>query len=377
MNNTVSGVTEMTATKTGAQTIYNFGAGPAMLPVAVMKQAQEELLDWHGTGISVIEMSHRSKHFASIIEESEADLRELLDIPASHRVLFLQGGASSQFAMVPMNLLGEQQTADYIHTGIWSGKAIKEAGRFGKINIAASSEADNFLTVPDRSGWSLSEKPAYVYYTDNETIGGVEFSDTPDVGDIPLVSDMTSNFLSRPVDVSKFGVIIAGAQKNIGPAGMVIVIVREDLIGQAGARVPTLYDYAVQNRERSLFNTPATFAWYMAGLVFKWIKEQGGIAAMQDNSTTRSRKLYQFIDAGDFYSNPVQPEYRSRMNVPFILKNEELNGAFLASAQDVGLMELKGHRSVGGMRASIYNAMPEAGVDALLDFMQDFAVQYK
>lgn len=366
----------MKATNTTTQTIYNFGAGPAMLPTAVMKQAQAELLDWHGTGISVIEMSHRSKQFASIVEESEADLRELLNVPATHRVLFLQGGASSQFAMVPMNLLGEHATADYIHTGIWSGKAVTEAQRFGKVNIAASSETDKFLTIPERASWKLSDQSAYVYYTDNETIGGLEFSSTPEVGDIPLVSDMTSNFLSRPVDVSKFGVIIAGSQKNIGPAGLVIVIVREDLIGKAGTQVPSMYDYAVQNKEKSLYNTPPTFTWYMAGLVFKWIKEQGGIATMQSNSISRSSKLYEAIDNSDFYANPVQRKYRSRMNVPFILKDDGLNDAFLSEAKEAGMVELKGHRSVGGMRASIYNAMPQAGINVLLEFMQDFARRY-
>jgi phosphoserine aminotransferase len=355
--------------------IFNFGAGPAMLPSAVMKQAQEELLDWQGSGISIIEMSHRSKQFASIVEDSETDLRSLLAIPDSHRVLFLQGGASSQFAMVPMNLLHANSTADYIHTGIWSGKAIKEGMRFGSINIAASSEADNFLSVPEQSQWQLSEAPAYVYYTDNETIGGLEYSGMPDVGDIPLVSDMTSNFLSRPVDVSKFAVIIAGSQKNIGPAGLVIVIVREDLIGKAGSDIPSLYDYAIQNKEKSLYNTPPTFTWYMAGLVFKWVKAQGGIAAMAANSRSRSGRLYDFIDESEFYANPVAKDYRSRMNVPFTLKSEELNGPFLQEARENGLMELKGHRSVGGMRASLYNAMPEDGVDALLDFMQLFASQ--
>ncbi len=376
MSNTVSEIAEMTATTVPTHAVYNFGAGPAMLPVAVMKQAQQEFLDWHGTGISVIEMSHRSKQFASIVEESEADLRELLNVPDTHRVLFLQGGASSQFAMVPMNLLGEGATADYIHTGIWSGKAIKEAQRFGKINIAASSEADSFLTVPDRASWNLSDRPAYVYYTDNETIGGLEFSSLPDVGDAPLVSDMTSNFLSRPIDLSRFGVIIAGSQKNIGPAGLVIVIVREDLLGKAGANVPSLYDYAIQNKAKSLYNTPPTFTWYMAGLVFKWVKEQGGVSTMQRNSITRSAKLYEAIDTSEFYANPVRTEYRSRMNVPFTLQDDSLNDVFLAEAKQAGMVELKGHRSVGGMRASLYNAMPEKGVDVLIDFMQDFASRY-
>jgi phosphoserine aminotransferase len=372
MNSKVAELTGMTAT----QTVYNFGAGPAMLPTAVMKQAQEELLDWHGTGISVIEMSHRSKQFASIVEESEADLSELLNLPETHRVLFLQGGASSQFAMVPMNLLAKDKTADYIHTGIWSGKAIKEAHKFGNINVAASSERDSFLTIPERAEWNLSDQPAYVYYTDNETIGGLEFSALPDVGDIPLVSDMTSNFLSRPVDISKFGVVIAGSQKNIGPAGQAIVIVREDLLGGAGPTVPSLYDYAIQSKEKSLYNTPPTFTWYMAGLVFKWVKAQGGIAAMHANSISRSGKLYDAIDSSDFYANPVTPEFRSRMNVPFTLREDSLNDTFLGEARDMGMLELKGHRSVGGMRASLYNAMPDEGVNVLLDFMQDFARRY-
>ncbi len=371
MNSKVAELAEITAT----QTVYNFGAGPAMLPAAVMKQAQEELLNWHGTGISVIEMSHRSKQFASIVEESETDLRELLNVPDTHRVLFLQGGASSQFAMVPMNLLGDK-TADYIHTGIWSGKAIKEAHKFGKINVAASSEKDKFLTIPERADWKLSDNAAYVYYTDNETIGGLEFSDLPEVGEVPLVSDMTSNFLSRPVDISKFGVVIAGAQKNIGPAGLVIVIVREDLMGGAGPTIPSLYDYAIQSKENSLYNTPPTFTWYMAGLVFKWVKAQGGIAAMQKNSISRSGKMYDAIDSSDFYANPVTPGFRSRMNIPFTLRDDTLNGTFLNEARDIGMIELKGHRSVGGMRASLYNAMPDDGVNVLLDFMQDFARRY-
>jgi phosphoserine aminotransferase len=362
-------LTEMAAT----QTVYNFGAGPAMLPKAVMQQAQQELLDWHGTGISVIEMSHRSKQFGSIVEESEADLRGLLDIPDTHRVLFLQGGASSQFAMVPMNLLTADESADYVHTGIWSGKAIKEAKRFGNINIAASSESEDFLTLPKSADWNLSERPAYVYYTDNETIGGLEFDELPDVGDIPLVSDMTSNFLSRPIDISKFGVVIAGSQKNIGPAGLVIVIVREDLLGKAEGNIPSLYDYSIQNKEKSLYNTPPTFTWYMAGLVFKWVKEQGGISAMQANSLSRSNKLYDAIDNSEFYANPIQHQYRSRMNVPFTLSDDALNETFLSEAKENGMFELKGHRSVGGMRASLYNAMPDEGVNVLLNFMQDFA----
>ena len=375
MSNSVSKLASepMNTAKRG---VYNFGAGPAMLPAEVMMQAQQELCDWQGTGISVIEMSHRSKHFAGIVEESESDLRELLSIPDTHRVLFLQGGASSQFAMVPMNLLAEQQNADYIHTGIWSGKALKEAKKFGNVTVAASSEAESFLTIPPQSSWSLSNNPAYVYYTDNETIGGLEFSSTPDIGDIPLVSDMTSNFLSRPIDFSKFAVVFAGSQKNIGPAGLAIVIVREDLLGRAAKNVPSLYDYAIQNKENSLYNTPPTFTWYMAGLVFKWVKSQGGLAAMQTRSINKSSRLYDYIDQSQFYANPIVPEFRSRMNVPFTLANDELNDSFLSQAKEAGMVELKGHRSVGGMRASLYNAMPDEGVNCLLEFMRDFEKQF-
>jgi len=352
--------------------VYNFAPGPAMLPEPVMERVQEEFLDFRGSGMSVIELSHRSKEFASIAEESERDLRELLTIPDKHKILFLQGGATSQFAMAPMNLLGSGGTADYVHTGIWSGKAIKEARRHGKINIAATSEEDNFMVIPDRDKWQLSDNPAYVYYASNETIGGVEFQSVPDVGDVPLVCDMTSNILSRPIDVSRFGVVIAGAQKNIGPAGLVVVIVREDVMGDASSNLPTLYDYPAMVEGGSMYNTPPTFAWYMAGLVFKWIKEQGGVEAMEQNSLARSGKLYKTIDDSGFYNNPVKPEFRSRMNVPFTLADDSLNGKFLEEAKTSNLVELKGHRSVGGMRASMYNAMPQSGCDALVDFMTDF-----
>ena len=356
-----------------SKAVYNFGAGPAMLPKAVMEQAQAEMLDWHGSGISVIEMSHRSKEFASIIEESEADLRELLQIPENYKTLFVQGGATSQFAMVPLNLTRAESTADYVLTGSWSNKAIKDAKRHCQVNIVASSEDDNFRSVPARDSWQLSDSPAYLYYTSNETIGGVEFHEIPDVGDIPLVSDMTSNFLSRPIDVSRFGVIYAGAQKNFGPSGLVIAIVREDLIGNVREGVPTLYDYAVYAKDNSLYNTPPTFSWYVAGLVFKWMKEQGGLEAMEKNAIERSGKLYQFIDDNDFYSNPIKPEFRSRMNVPFILADDVLDKTFLSEAEESGFIALKGHRSVGGMRASIYNGMTQDGINALVDFMQDFA----
>jgi phosphoserine aminotransferase len=358
------------------KTVYNFAPGPAMLPRAVMEQAQREFLDWNATGMSVMEISHRSKEFSALAEESEADLRDILGIPGNYQVLFLQGGATSQFSMVPMNLLREGQVADYILTGNWSKKAFKEAQHFGKVNMAASSEDVNFTTIPDRDTWKLGDQSAYVYYCSNETIGGLEFQNTPDVGERPLVCDLTSHALSRPIDVSRYGIIIAGSQKNIGPAGLVIVIIREDLIGKPSNHLPSLYDYAIMAENGSMFNTPATFSWYMASLVFKWIKAQGGLAAMERNAIARSGSLYQAIDASDFYSNPVDRRYRSRMNIPFTLADAALDGKFLAEAKAAGLEALKGHRSVGGMRASIYNAMPQAGVDSLIDFMRDFEKRY-
>lgn len=354
------------------KTIYNFAPGPAMLPRPVMEKAQQEFLDWNGSGMSVMEVSHRSREFIALAEESEKDLREILNIPDNYKVLFLQGGATSQFAMVPMNLLQGGKTADYVLTGNWSVKAHKEAQRHGKVNVAATSKDQNFMTIPDRESWQLNGDAAYIYICSNETIGGIEFHEVPDTGDIPLVADMTSHALSRPVDVSKFGIIIAGSQKNIGPAGLVIVIIRDDLIGEESTTLPTLMDYAHMASTESMSNTPATFSWYMAALVFKWIKEQGGLAAMEKNAIARSGKLYEAIDASDFYNNPADKRYRSRMNVPFTLADDSLDGKFLTESRAAGLEALKGHRSVGGMRASIYNAMPMAGVDALIAFMQEF-----
>ncbi len=351
--------------------VYNFGAGPAMLPREVMQLARAEFLDWHGTGMSVMEMSHRGDEFMSIATQTETDFRELLAIPENYKVLFLQGGASGQFAMVPLNLLAGKNTVDYFHTGIWSGKALKEAKRFCKINVIADEE-NSMLSVPDAETWSLDANAAYVYYTDNETISGVQFSSIPDVGDVPLVTDMTSSLLSRPLDVSRYGVIFAGAQKNIGPSGMVVVIVREDLLGHVPKHIPSMYDYAIQAEYGSMFNTPPTYSWYVSGLVFKWVKEQGGLEAMERMSHARSNRLYQAIDESDFYSNPVEIKYRSRMNVPFKLIDDSLNKKFVSEAKDHGLVGLKGHRSVGGLRASMYNAMPEEGVDALITFMQEF-----
>ena len=351
--------------------VFNFSAGPAMVPEEVLRQAREELEDWHGSGMSVMEMSHRGKEFMSIAQQAEADLREIMAIPDDYRVLFLQGGASSQFAMVPINLLGDKRRADYVVTGSWSQKAVAEAKRFCQVNIAASSEDSGFTSVPQQAGWNLSDDAAYVHYTPNETIQGVEFGWIPEV-DVPLVADMSSTILSRPIDVSRFGVIYAGAQKNIGPAGLTVVIVREGLIGRAMSQMPAMFDYKIHADAGSMYNTPPTYAWYMAGLVFAWIKRRGGLQAMAEINRRKAEKLYAAIDASDFYSNPVDASCRSWMNVPFTLADPALDDAFLAQAKAAGLLTLKGHRSVGGMRASIYNAMPEEGVDALIDFMADF-----
>ncbi|ALP53187.1 3-phosphoserine/phosphohydroxythreonine aminotransferase [Candidatus Tenderia electrophaga] len=352
--------------------IYNFSAGPAMLPEAVLRQAQDEMLDWQGSGMSVMEMSHRGKEFMSIAEQAEADLRQLMAIPDNYKVLFLQGGASSQFAMVPMNLLRGKQGADYVNTGSWSKKAIAEAKRYCQLNLAATTEDSTFTRAPAQSELKLDPDAAYVHYTPNETIGGVEFNYIPDTGDVPLVADMSSTILSRPMDVSKFGVIYAGSQKNIGPAGLTVVIVRDDLIGQTLDGTPTMFDYAAHAEAGSMYNTPPTYAWYLAGLVFAHLKQQGGLEAMAQINRNKAMKLYAAIDNSDFYANPVEPESRSWMNVPFTLANAELDAEFLKQASARGLQTLKGHRSVGGMRASIYNAMPEAGVDALIEFMAEF-----
>jgi len=352
--------------------IYNFSAGPAVLPRVVLEQAQAELLDWHGSGMSVMEMSHRGKEFLSIAEQAEADLRELLAIPSDYHVLFLQGGATSQFAMVPMNLLRGRQRADYINTGAWSKKAIGEARRYCTVNIAASSEANGFTGVPAPDSWQLDPDAAYVHYTPNETIGGVEFSRVPETSDVPLVADMSSTILSRPLEVSRFGVIYAGAQKNIGPAGLTVVIVRKDLAGDTLEGTPTMFNYQSHADNGSMLNTPPTYSWYLAGLVFQWLRQQGGLEAMAEINRRKAGKLYAAIDRSDFYTSPVDPACRSLMNVPFTLADAALDAGFLAGAQEAGLLSLKGHRSVGGMRASIYNAMPEAGVTALIDFMVEF-----
>jgi phosphoserine aminotransferase len=351
---------------------YNFSAGPAALPEAVLEQARDEMMDWHGAGASVMELSHRSREFLGIAERAQADLRELLAIPDGYQVLFLQGGATLQFAMVPLNLLCERGRADYVNTGAWSKKAIAEARRYGEVNVVASSEPAGFTTIPPLHEWQLDATAAYLHYTPNETIGGVEFHSIPEVGTVPLVADMSSTLLSRPLDVSRYGLIYAGAQKNIGPAGLTLVIVREELIGKAGATTPAMLDYRVHADAGSMANTPPTYAWYLAGLVFQWLKRQGGLAAIGEVNRRKAGKLYAAIDASDFYRNPVDPAHRSWMNVPFILADPALDGTFLTEAAAQGLTALKGHRSVGGMRASLYNAMPEQGVDALIAFMKDF-----
>jgi len=352
--------------------LYNFSAGPAVLPRDVLVQAGDELVNWQGCGMSVMEMSHRGKEYMGIQAQAEADLRELMGIPANYKVLFLQGGASSQFAMVPMNLMRGKASADYLNTGEWSKKAIKEAKKFAQVNVVASAEDRNFSYAPAQDAWKLDADAAYVHYTPNETIGGVEIFWTPDTGGVPLVADMSSCILSRVMAVSKYGVIYAGAQKNIGPAGVTVVIVREDLLGQVLPGTPTMFDYKTHADNESMYNTPPTYGIYIAGLVFKWLKAKGGITAMEQQNIVKAALLYDYLDASDFYHSPVARDNRSRMNVPFTLKDAALDEDFLKGAKARGLVQLKGHRSVGGMRASIYNAMPVEGVQALVDYMKEF-----
>ncbi len=353
--------------------LFNFSAGPAMLPTAVIERAQQEMLDWNGSGMSVMEMSHRGKEYMSIASKAEQDLRDVMAIPDNYKVLFLQGGASMQFAAIPLNLLGDKTSADYINTGMWSKKAIAEAKRYCDVNLAADTSEGGFTTVPSQAELKLNPDAAYVHYTPNETIGGVEFDYIPETNGVPLIADMSSTILSRPIDVSKFAMIYAGAQKNIGPAGLCIVIIREDLLGHAAENTPAMLNYQTHADNDSMYNTPPTYSWYMAGLVFEWIKAQGGLNAMGVVNGRKAAKLYAAIDGSDFYANPVSKADRSWMNVPFTLADAGLDAAFLKGATEQGLITLKGHRSVGGMRASIYNAMPEEGVDALVAFMQDFA----
>ena len=355
--------------------IYNFSAGPAVLPKSVLEQARDELLNWQGCGMSVMEMSHRGKEFMGIAAQAEADLRELLAVPANYKVLFLQGGASSQFAMVPMNLLRGKNSADYVNTGEWSKKAIKEAKKYCSVNVAATAEDKNFSYAPTQDKWSLDTNAAYVHYTPNETIGGVEFHWVPQTGPVPLVADMSSNILSKPIDVSKYALIYAGSQKNIGPAGLTIVIVREDLIGETIAGTPSMFDYKIHSDNDSMYNTPPTYGIYVAGLVFKLLKHNGGLGVMETQNLAKANVLYDYLDASSFYHCPTAVDNRSRMNVPFTLKDAALDEAFLKGAKARGLVQLKGHRSVGGMRASIYNAMPIDGVRALVEHMKDFEKQ--
>ncbi|NGY06185.1 3-phosphoserine/phosphohydroxythreonine transaminase [Solimonas terrae] len=353
--------------------IVNFSAGPATLPFEVLQQVQAELLDWQGCGMSVMEMSHRDKEFMSIAQAAEADLREVAGIQANYKVLFMQGGATGQFSFIPMNLLRGKQGIDFVLTGDWGKKAAKEAARYAKVNVAASSETDKFANVPARASWKLDPGAAYVHITSNETIHGVEFAADPDTGAVPLVADMSSNILSRPFDVSKYGLIYAGAQKNIGPSGVTIVIVRDDLIGQAAANTPGIFDYKQMADNESMLNTPPCFAWYVSGLVFKWIKDNGGLKGVGERNAAKAALLYDYIDSQDFYRNPVAKADRSRMNVPFTLANPELDAEFLKGAKAAELSGLKGHRSVGGMRASLYNAMTLEGVRQLVDYMKEFA----
>ena len=352
--------------------VFNFSAGPAVLPEPVLEQAAREMLDWHGSGMSVMEMSHRGKEFISIYEAAESDLRELLAIPKNYKVLFLQGGALGHTASIPMNLLRGKTSADYVDTGQWSKKAISEAKKYCNVNIAASAKDRNYTYVPKQSEWKLDPNAAYVHVTTNETIGGVEFQWTPDTGDIPLVSDASSHMLSRAIDVSRYGLIYGGAQKNMGPAGLVVIIVRDDLIGHAAPITPSVFDFKIQADNDSMYNTPPTYAIYIAGLVFQWLKKLGGVAAIEKINVEKAALLYDYLDQTEFYNSPVAKDDRSRMNVPFTLKSESLDAAFLKAADANGLLQLKGHRSVGGMRASIYNAMPLAGVQALVEFMREF-----
>ena len=352
--------------------VYNFSAGPAAMPEPVLQRAQAELLDYRGSGMSVMEMSHRGSHFMAILAKAEADLRTLLDIGDGYRVLFLQGGALGQNAAVPLNLLAPNGIADYIDTGHWAQKSIAEAQKYGRVNVAGSSADQQYTCVPPVSSWQRSADASYVHITTNETIGGVEWFAIPDVGGTPLVADASSHILSRPLEVARFGVIYAGAQKNIGPAGLTVVIVRNDLTGRARRECPSVFDYAVQAKADSMFNTPATFAIYLAGLTFEWLLAQGGLPAIERVNIAKAETLYAEIDRSGFYFNRVRKSDRSRMSVPFSLRDESLNDAFLDGAKARGLTQLKGHRAVGGMRASLYNAMPLAGVNALVEWMREF-----
>jgi phosphoserine aminotransferase len=356
--------------------VFNFSAGPAALPQPVLEQAAAEMLDWHGSGMSVMEMSHRGKEFMSIAAEAEADLRELLAVPANYKTLFLQGGAIAQNSAVPMNLMRGHAAADYVNTGEWSKRSIKEAKKYGGVHVAASSEDKKFSYIPTQDAWDVSAGAAYVHICTNETIGGVEYHWVPDTGKVPLVADMSSHIMSRPVDVAKYGLIYAGAQKNMGTAGLTVVIVRDDLIGHALPITPSIMDYKAQADASWMLNTPSTYSVYIAGLVFKWLKAQGGLAAIEQKNIAKAKLLYDYLDNSKFFSNPVNKADRSRMNVPFFLRDEKLNEKFLETTRAAGMVQLKGHRIVGGMRASIYNAMPMAGVERLVETMREFEAQH-
>lgn len=356
---------------------WNFSAGPAALPEAVLRRAQEELLEWDGARASVMEVSHRGKAFEAMAAQSEADLRSLMAIPGNYQVLFLQGGATQHFAQIPMNFCADGQRADYIVTGHWGEKAVKEAAPYAQAHVAASSASGNFTTIPSREGWQLDPRAAYVHYTPNETIHGVEFHGVPDVGEVPLIADMSSDILSQPMDVSRFGAIYAGAQKNIGPSGLVVMIVRDDLLQRNPRVLPKIFRYAEHAAHHSMLNTPNTWGWYLAGLTFQWLIGQGGLNAMEQRNRAKADALYAAIDgSGGYYRNPVEVSARSRMNVPFVLHDEALDPIFLRESEDAGLLALKGHRAVGGMRASLYNGMPIEGVQALTQFMRDFAQRH-
>jgi phosphoserine aminotransferase len=350
---------------------YNFSAGPAVLPKSVMLRAQAEMIDWHDSGMSVMEMSHRGKHYMSIIEKVESDFRSLFNVPKNYKVLFLQGGAIAQNSMVPLNLLNGKK-ANYVVSGYWSKRSYQDALPFGDMSIAASSESIGYTKAPDLKEWKIDSSASYIHLCSNETIHGVEYFDLPSVKTIPVVADMSSHILSRPVDISQFGVIYAGAQKNIGPAGLTIVIVRDDLLEVASPLTPSVFNWKTQAENQSMINTPTTYSIYMAGLVFEWLIELGGLAAIEKQNIKKAELLYNYIDSSDFYSNPIDIKNRSRMNVPFRILNEDLHASFVTGAENLGMIGLKGHRLVGGIRASIYNAMPIEGVQALVDYMKDF-----
>jgi phosphoserine aminotransferase len=356
---------------------FNFSAGPAMIPVEVMRQAHDEFLNWHGMGVSIMEISHRSNEFIEVAKQAELDLRDVLNIPKNYHVLFLPGGARTQFSTIPMNLLDSYSQVAYVHSGLWSGYAIHDAKNYGPINIVADAEPFEFLTIPSQTQWKNFDDAAYLYYADNETVHGLEFNEVPDVGSVPIVVDMSSNLLSRPIDVSRYGLIYACAQKNIGMAGITIVIISDELINRKPmVTTPNMFKYKLQVESESMYNTPPTYSWYMTGLVLQWVKQQGGVQVMAERNQRKANKLYQFIDQHSFYQNKVDLKYRSRMNVVFQLPSKNLENEFVKQSEQAGLIGLKGHRCVGGIRASIYNAMPEKGVDLLIEFMQGFEQQY-